>query len=80
MPNYCVDADPYDYADRKVHDLSCGICPHLPIEEHQESLGWHADLESAVAKARFWYKSARPCFFCLVAVTEKVDNGRQAKN
>jgi hypothetical protein len=64
MPRYCIDADPHELADRAVHDLTPGKCPHLPIDEHQEDLGWHGDIDCALVRARLWYKTAKPCVYC----------------
>lgn len=64
MPHYCVDTHPQEYGDRTVHDLTPGACPRLPLDAHQECLGWHADPDAAVRKARFRYKRASPCIYC----------------
>jgi hypothetical protein len=64
MPHYCVDADPQEYGDRCVHDLTPGWCHRLPRASHQEALGWHHDIRSAMAKARMRYKAARACLYC----------------
>ena len=64
MPYYCIDSDPGDYSDRKVHDLTEGQCGHLPPAIHQENLGWHNNLYAAVAKAKLWYKTAAACPYC----------------
>jgi hypothetical protein len=82
MPKYCVGTDPNDYSDRKVHDLTCGVCPYLPIEQYRDHLGWHADLQSAVFKAKFWFKTAKPCAFCLMAATKETketNDGQQER-
>lgn len=64
MAYYCIDADPDECGDRRVHDLTPGRCDRLPPPLRQEHLGWHNNFYAAVAKAKMWYKTASACPQC----------------
>ena len=64
MPEYCIDVDPREYGDHTLHSLKPGACSHLPRIEHQENVGWHPDVLSALAHARLRYKAVAACIYC----------------
>lgn len=53
MPEYCINrkAQPIS-GDHEVHDLTPGACHTLPSPENRIALGYHANCQGAVAKAK----------------------------
>ena len=44
--------------------VGAGGPQRLPVDEHQEDLGWHDDLDCVLVRAKLWYKTAKPCAYC----------------
>lgn len=68
MPNYCINKNAQQNGDHEVHDVTPGVCHHLPQPENRIDLGWHSNCQSAVteAKIRFSDHSSRinGCYYC----------------
>ena len=58
---YIVNTQAQSNGDHEVHTTSCS---HLPDWAHRMDLGWHADCQSAVRRAKQTYSRADGCFYC----------------
>ena len=62
MPNYCVNKNAQPTGEHEVHNLD--TCSRLPDYANRQSLGWHSNCKSAVAKAKDYYSNVDGGAYC----------------
>lgn len=63
MPNYCVNKNAQPTGEHEVHNVTAN-CNYLPLPSNRLDLGWHADCESAIKKAKNHYSNVDGCYYC----------------
>lgn len=63
MPIYCMNKNSQSNGDHEVHDTA--KCNNLPKPENRLDLGWHANCQAAVKKAKAQDPKADGCKHCI---------------
>lgn len=71
MTKYIINKNKQDSEsgeNYEVHDITYGVCGHLPLPENQIDLGLHLNCQSALVEAKNRYPAQKEyidgCYYC----------------